>query len=79
MTIYLKEIQKTLEVAAGEIRLKRDIDCASCFEMNRQNPLRFYSPFSLSINKEGLIFIADYNYIWMLNNTEEPRPILKLK
>ncbi len=80
-TIYLKEIQKQIEITAGELNLKRDIDCigSDCFENQKQHVIRFYSPYSLSINKDGIIFVADYNCIWMLNNTKSPRQVLKLR
>jgi hypothetical protein len=74
-TIYLKEIQKTTEIVAGQMKLKRDIDCSDC----QAEFAKFYSPYSLSISKDGLIFIADYNYIWMLNNTEQPKRVLALR
>ena len=81
-TIYLKEVQKSIETVAGQLKTKRDIECdgSLCFQNQNEKhgTLKLYSPYSLSINKDGLIFIADYNYIWMLNSTEEPRKILEL-
>ena len=73
-TINLKELQKIIEIAAGQLSSKRDIDCTTCSQS-----VKFYIPYSLSINKDGLIFIADYNYVWMINNTETPRRILELR
>jgi hypothetical protein len=73
-TINLKEIQKTIDIAAGQLGSKRDIYCTTC----SQN-VEFYTPYSLSINKDGLVFIGDYNYIWMLNNTDVPKRVLELR
>lgn len=71
-TIYLKEIQKQVEIVAGQLNARRDLNCVTC------DDLKFYSPYSLSINKDGVLFIADFNYIWMLNNTEPFRKVLEL-
>lgn len=70
-----------MEIAAGELKLKRSLDCSdsNCHENKKEKFKRFYSPYSLSINKDGQIFIADYNCIWMFNNTEEPRKVLNLR
>ena len=76
-TIYLREIQKVMDIPAGQIKAKRDVQCSNC--QLSSDPIKFYSPYSLSINKDGIIFVADYNFIWMLNNTEPPRRILELK
>ena len=74
-TIYLKEIQKNVEIVAGRINSKRDLECSQC---SLDSGLKFFSPYSISINKDGLIFISDYNYVWMLNNSEPARRILEL-
>jgi hypothetical protein len=81
-TIYLNEIQKQVEIVAGQLRLKRGFDCVpnQCDnELNERQSIKFYSPSSLSINKDGIIFVADYNYVWMLNNTGMPQRALELK
>lgn len=42
--------------------------------------IKFYSPVSsLTINKDGLIFIADSKHVWMLNNSGLPEKVLDLK
>lgn len=75
-TIYLKEIQKQIEVVAGQVNSKRDANCIAC---GQQESIKFYSPYSLSVNKDGIVFVADFNYVWMLNNTEVPKKILELR
>lgn len=75
-TIYLKEIQKNIEIAAGEMKKKRDIELDAS---DKTTTPRFYSPYSLSINKDGVVFVADYNCVWMLNGTEGPSQVLKLR
>ena len=69
-----------MEITAGEFQLKRSLDCTDtiCLE-NQKKFRRFYSPYSLSINKDGIIFVADYNCVWMLNNTEEPKKVFNLR
>jgi hypothetical protein len=76
-TIYLKEIQKTVEVVAGQLKAKRDLDCLDCDLASNESP-KFYSPYSLSINRDGLIFVADYNFVWMLNSTEPAKRVLQM-
>jgi teneurin len=78
-TVYLKELQKSIEIVAGQIKSVRDVECSQCQFMTDAGALKFYMPYSLSINKDGLIFIADHNFIWMLNNTESPRRIVELR
>jgi hypothetical protein len=50
-TINLKELQKTIEIAAGQLSLKRDIYCTTCSQS-----VKFYKPYSLSINKDGKFY-----------------------
>ncbi len=73
-TIYLKEIQKIAEIVAGELNAKRDLIDSSL----EPNVPQFYKPYSISINKDGIIFIADYNIIWMLNGSEPAKRVLEL-
>ena len=40
---------------------------------NSNNELSFYAPYALSIGSDGAIFVADYNYVWMLNASEAAR------
>lgn len=68
-------MQKTIEIVAGQLNSKRDIYCSTCQNQN----VEFYMPYSLSINKDGLIFIGDYNYIWMINHTDTPKRVLELR
>lgn len=74
-TIYLKDIQKKIEIVAGQRNQKRPIECrgSQCTET-----VKFYSPNTLAINKDGLIFIGDHNYVWMLNNSGIPSRVLTL-
>jgi teneurin len=79
--IDLKEQEQNqkIEISIGHLNIKRDLDCSNC-----DNNFNFYSPYSLTINKDGTLFIADYNFIWMINSTqtngddERPQKILKL-
>lgn len=75
-TVYIKEIQKIVEIVAGKLKVKRDIDCVDCL---LDGDIKFFSPYSVSVNKDGVIFVADFNYIWMLNGTEPGRTVLELK
>lgn len=61
--IYLREMEKNLQIVAGQYGLKRDLNCKFCKES-----LRFYSPSSISINKDGKIFIADFDSILAFDN-----------
>ena len=60
---------------AGVPNLKRDLDCSDC----SLDSLKLYSSYSISINKDGLIFVADFNYIWLLKGSEPTRPVLELR
>jgi hypothetical protein len=75
-TIYVKEIQKNVEIVAGRLRLKRDIDIDCTVDCDQA---KFYSPYSLSVNKDGLVFVGDFNYVWMLNSTQTPKVVLELR
>ena len=78
-TIYLKEIQKQIETSAGQFKSKRDLSCLQCGESSQNEAIKFYSPYSLSINKDGLIFIGDFNFIWMLNGSEPAKRVLEMR
>ena len=80
-TIYLNEIQKQIEIVAGVAKQKRSQDCEAA-ECDRHlfepEPIKFFSPTSVSVNKDGILFVADYNFVWMLNNSQ-PQRVLELK
>lgn len=81
-SIQVKEMQKLVEIVAGKLKLKRDIDCTDCLlvdESSSSSDLKFYSPYAVTVNRDGYIFLADFNYIWLLNSTESPRPVLELR
>jgi len=80
-TVYLNEVQTQVEIVAGQLKKKRDVDCSIGEQCDRYSsePIKFYSPSSISINKDGLVFIADHNYVWMLNNSGVPERILELE
>ncbi len=80
-TIYLNYIQTQIEIAAGQLNKKRNIDCNVGEQCDRYSnePIKFYSPSSMTISKDGLMFIVDHNYVWLLNNTGVPERILELK
>ncbi len=58
-TIYLKEIQKQIEI----------VDKHSFHG----------TPSSLSINRDGIVFVGDSKYVWMLNNSEPAKKLVELK
>lgn len=75
-SIQVKEMQKYVEIVGGKLRVKRDIDCTDCL---LDSELKFYAPYAVTVNRDGLIFVADFNYVWMLNGTEPARPILEIR
>lgn len=83
-SIQVKEMQKLVEIVAGKLKLKRDIDCTDCLLVDESSSasssdLKFYSPYAATVNRDGFIFLADFNYIWLLNSTEPARPVLELR
>ncbi len=80
-TVYLNDIQTQVEIVAGQLKKKRYIDCSVGEQCGRYSneAIKFYSPSSISINKDGLVFIVDHNYVWMLNNSGVSDRILELE
>jgi len=81
-TVFLDDIQRPrVEVVAGQLGKKRAVDCSVGEQCGRYSneAVKFYSLSSLSVNKDGIVFVADYNYVWMLNNSGAPERILELE